>query len=332
MSGLDASLGVKAEEDYATAVTVDRFYEQEKNPLAGKYERIESTAVRKGSRMLRADRWAPNPKGASGSIPLEILSKTFGFWFLQALGHVEVATLTDADEGAFVQVFTPASTTGLSFTAQVGKPDSTDEVHAFTYAGCKVTDFTIASDVDAITTIEVGVDAAKETVGGSGVFALAEPDYSALDDSELMTYVSGAITIGGDTVEVSTISVKVDNGLNVDRWKQGATKREPVTDSQPTVTFELDMEFDNLDQNARVTAALAAGAMAEIIVSWKAPTLIPGTTRFPELIVTIQGRFDDDGLSIDGPKMIESKLVGIGVETDDLPAIKLEYTTDSVTP
>lgn len=332
MSGLDASLGVVAEETYATGVTVERFYEQEKNPLAGKYERIESTAVRKGQRFLRADRFAINPKGASGTIPLEILSVTSGFWFYNLLGAVSTATLSGADTGAFTHTFTPASLKGTSFTAQVGKPDSSDAVHAFTYYGCKVTGGTLASDVDALVTLEVDVDAAAEHVGGTGVNAYVTPDYSDLAGSELLSYVSGHVTIGGDVVEVSTVSFKVDNGLNTDRWKQGATKREPVSDALSAVSFELDMEFDDLDQNARVTAATAAGAVATIVVTWQAPTLIPGTTKFPQVKVTIQGRFDDDGLEIDGAKMVESKLVGVGVEDDDTPAIKIEYTTADATP
>lgn len=332
MSGLDATFGVKVESTYGTAVTVDRFFEQTKNTLAGVYGRIESQAVRAGTRFLRADRWAPNPKGASGTASMEILSQTFGLWAKLCLGHIDVVAGTDALAGSSVMTATPASLTGLSFTAQIGKPDSTDSVHPFTYAGCKVSGWTLHADVDGILSLDADIDAASENITTSGVNALHAADYSDNAGAELLTYVGGHVAIAGSDVLVSTVSFKGDNALNLTRWKQGAHKEEPAQDGMSVITGELDMEFDSMAQVSRIAAATAAGATAEIVTFWQSPTEIGTTGLFPTLKITIAAaRFDGELPTVDGAKMIAEKVTITATDNGTDPVIKWEYTTsDSV--
>ncbi len=335
MSGLDASLGVKRESTYAVAVPVDRFYEQVKNSLKGMYERIESEAVRKGTRTLRADRFAVNPKGAGGSITLEVLSKAFGFWFETALGGTATTVAgTAGDTGSFTHRIVPASLVGKSFTAQVVKPDAVDAVNVFTYPGCKVGGWTLSADVDGVLTLEVEVDAASEKIGtGSGAFAAQEVEYDDLDGSELFTFAGGHVAIAGSEVKVGSVSIKGDNALKTDRWSQGGTKREPVQDGMAEYTFELGMEFEGSSHLQRVASATAAGALAEVVTYWTSPTLIQGTTKYPTVKVILKNaRFDGDLPEIDGAKMIELNLSGKALETDADKALAIEYTTANATP
>ena len=122
MSGFLGQLGVKAESTYGTGVTVDCFYEFDSESLAVEVGRVESSAIRAGSRAMRSDRRVPYIMGASGSFQMPVLSKGFGFWLAQCLGTV--GTAGPAETSVYTHTGTIGSMTGDMFTAQVGVPQA----------------------------------------------------------------------------------------------------------------------------------------------------------------------------------------------------------------
>lgn len=260
----DQYVGAANETTYGTAVAPANFYEILTDSVNGSYERIESDAI--NGVALRSDRFAPNPKGAAGDLEFEVLDKGFDFWLEHMLGSSTTAS--------GVTTATPGDLAGKSFTVQVGRADSADEIVPFTYAGGKVASWEISAEVDGILQLSVTCDFASETIGaGSGAFALATPTYPA--GAQLMTFIGATCTVGGESFPVSSVSLTGDNALKTDRYAmRGAlstTKREPVQDSVRSYGFTLSGEFENPDQSQRIAAATAAGTLAEIVLSFDSP-------------------------------------------------------------
>src|SRR5215468_1111076 len=122
-SGLAGQLGIKTETTYGTPVTVDRFYEFTEESLALDIGRIESAAVRSGTRVQRSDRWTSGARSVAGDVSIEVVNKSLGLWLSHAIG-TGVTSQPDAggNPTVYLHTFTP-SDLPTSFTAQVGRPD-----------------------------------------------------------------------------------------------------------------------------------------------------------------------------------------------------------------
>jgi hypothetical protein len=68
--------------------------------------------------------------------------------------------------------------------------------------------------------------------------------------------------------------------------------------------------------------------MAEVVLSWVGKSLA-GTSTFPELVVTLQGRFDQFEANVGGPAAVTQSLTGAYLGAD---AISIDYKTMDATP
>src|SRR5438477_945500 len=87
-TGLSAQLMTGEETTYGTPVTPDRAYEFRDEKLQMDIGRIESKALRAGTRIVRSDRWAPGKRSVGGEITMELANKSFGRWFKHSFGTV----------------------------------------------------------------------------------------------------------------------------------------------------------------------------------------------------------------------------------------------------
>lgn len=325
MSGVLAQLGVKDEVTWGTAVTVDRFFEFTEESMALDAQRIESKAIRAGTRSQRVDRFAVNRKGAAGSVTMEVLSKGHGWWLKHLLGTVASGVLTDS---TYTHTGTVGSLVGDSFTMQVGKPDTADVVRPFTYTGCKVPSWKLSCDVDGIAMLEVDVDAKDEDTAVS----LATASYPA--SSELLTFVGGLLNVGAVATDIIDVTITVENGLKVDRHfqRRSSLKKEQLENNWREITAEITVDFDSMAHYNRFAAATAVGTYAAIDVGWRGPTLA-GAATYPELKATLaNARFDGSTPVVSGPDLLQQtiKLKGLADSTNG--AIKLDYVTTDATP
>src|SRR5262249_11549980 len=143
----DSFIGMSAETAYATGVAVSRFFELENESISGKYGRIDAKGVRAGTREMRVDRWAPNPKGEDGTVKLEVLDSGCGLLFQHMLGAVSLGTPTG---GYTPMTFTIGSLLGLSSTWQAGRYSTDGNLTPFTYQGGKVHNWEMQSAVDGV--------------------------------------------------------------------------------------------------------------------------------------------------------------------------------------
>lgn len=267
----DQFVGVADETAYGTVAAPTTFYEILSESINGAYERIESEAIR--GPVLRADRFAPNPKGASGDFEVEVLDKGFDFW----LGHMFGATSVTGDGTTTAKVTTATlgPLLGKSFSLQVGRYASgLDALVPFTYSGGKVTDWELSCEVDGIVKAKVTCDFCAEDIdNASGSAPLATPTYPS--GAQLLTFIGGTVTVGADSLPVSAVTLSGSNGLKTDRYAmRGATsttKREPKEEAVKELSFSLTAEFENVTNSNRIAAALASGTLAKIVLHFDSP-------------------------------------------------------------
>jgi hypothetical protein len=329
MSGILSQFGVIKESTYNTPLAVTRFYEFNKESIAGNYDRIESAGLRAGTRVQRSDRWVPNFKGAKGSVELEVQSKGFGFWLEPMLGTVASGTVTDAN---YTHTGTIGSLTGKSFTAQVGRPDITQTVNPFTYGGGKVMSWELSNSVDGLLKANLEMDFASEADTGSSPFTLQAASYPTT--SQLMSYIKGSFKVGGTETSVKDISIKCDNGLNGDRYfiRTALGQKEQLEDTMRKITIDVTAEFESLTHFNALSSTTLANNLAALTGQWFAPTLT-GATTYPNLLATATaGRYDSGSPVVDSGKLLEQKLSFTVLYDGTNSPISLAYTTTDVTP
>ncbi|GAB3429827.1 phage tail tube protein [Actinophytocola sediminis] len=319
-SGLDAQLGTAEESTYGTPVTVDRHYEFRSESLALSIERIESQGLRPGRRILPSARWAAGQRSVGGDVTMELVNKGMGRWWKHALGGV--ATSQPDDENSptvYLHTFTPGTIpTGL--TVQVGRPDVTGTVRAFTYHGCKVASWGLECAVGEIATFTATLLGEDEDTGT----ALATATYPA--DLALMTFVEGTLTLGGSAQDVKSFSLTGANGLSEDRYFLGSRlRKQPLEAALREITATAETEFESLTNYTR----FVAGTEAELVLTFAAG-VIEDALPF-QTVITANVRFDGETPGVSGAGHVMQN-VPCKVIDDGTLSIKVEYQTTDATP
>lgn len=325
MGAKDFQLMVANESTYNTPVTVTRAFEWDSGDIEDDFRRTEGEPLRRGSAYPRNDRFTPYYGGASGTLTFEVLTKGFGFWLPHMLGAV--ATTGPAETSVYTHTGTEGSLLGDMFTLQVNKPfhpAGTDQ--PLTYAGGKVTEWTLSNSAEDNLMLELGMDFASV----STATGLATASYPSTEEN--LTWAGGSVTIGGSSVDVTEISIKGSNGYNVDRRQiRGNTaKKEPISGKRE-LTFSIKCDFESLAQRTRAVSTTRAGALAAIVATWTGPTLL-GTTIYPSYQVTIPAaRFDEWKAPIEDWDGIEQELTGIGTYDGTNSPVTIVYKSADTT-
>jgi hypothetical protein len=315
----DSFLGMAEESIYDTPVAPARFFELQTESFAGKYSRIDAKGVRAGNRVQRSDRWAPNFKGADGSVKLEVLDSGFGLLLKHMLGAISAGTPSG---GVTTYTATIGNLAGLSSTWQAGRYATDGSLTPFTYSGGKVHNWELGAAVDGILELSLAMDFAEEHIGpGAGPLALAVPTYPAV--SQLFTYVGGSVTVAGTAFYAHDVMFKGDNALKVDRFfmANNGIKKEPLEQEFRKITWELKGEFDGMTQFNRVAAATNAGATAAIVANFATPQGGALSINIPA------ARFDVGPPHIDGAKIPEISFTGIALDDGTDQPITITYAS-----
>jgi hypothetical protein len=322
----DAFVGAADEVSYGNTVAPSDFFEFTEEGVSGSYERIQSEGMRAGAKVLRSDRWVPNPKGAGGDLTMEVLDQGFDFWLKHMLGAV--ATGTPA-LGVTPYTATLGPIDGQSFSQQIARPDSNGVVQPFTYSGGKVAEWELSNETDGVLMLTLSQDFASEHVPDgteSGALVLATPTYPV--GAKLLTFVKGTVQVGGTDFAVTNVSLKGNNGLKVDRYgMRGAnstTKREPREEAMREYSLALTGEFEDTTHIQRVAAAIASDAHATVSLLWEGVAVAGG--GIPSLEVTIPtARFDEGPVNVGGSEMIEQALKAMVLDED----LQIVYTASA---
>jgi len=302
---LDASIGIKEETTFGTAVAVDRFPEFVSETMQFKNTYAQAEGRRAGSRMRRTAGRVLEKVDAGGSITLEAVTKGLGLWLDAALGSAS-STVT-ADAGAYLQVHTPAATgPSKSFTIQKGLPPvGGGAVHAYTFPGsmCEQLQIDFSGPI-----VKIILDWISREVVTSEAYA--SPSYVV--GAEPLTFVGGEIYIGatvtkptattpattaGEAVAfVKSGSVTIKNNLDGDGYNLGgAGKRTRKSErGMADVSGSLDIEL----QGTTMRDALLNQTALSLLLNFTHPSTI-GTSSNPMLQVYIPTIMFNDSLPQD---------------------------------
>lgn len=305
---------------YGTAVAPTDFFEIGSESVNPSYERIESAGIR--GPVLRADRFAPNPKGAAGDFQCDVLDMGFDFWLPHMFGSV--TSTGDGSTTPIVATATPGTLAGTSFSLQVARYGSVaDALIPFTYSGGKVASWELSAEVDGILQGKLTCDFSTETVNGAGAGdTLATPTYPV--GAQIMTFIGGVCEIGGTAFPVSSVSVTGDNGLKVDRYSMrgdnSTTKREPLQASLQSLAFSLTGEFESDAQSKLVAGLLASDVLATLSLTFDSPQ--GGTVG----ITAPAARFDSAPANA-SRDLADQQIDGMLLAPETGDAIKVVYTS-----
>lgn len=319
MSGLFASVLVKDEGGtYGGGGTFTRALEVNSEAIAGQYGRVESSVMRSGSRLMRADRWQSNPKGAAGDLTLDVLTRGFGGLLPYIFGGTPTWGSSPTDS-AYSHSGGIGSLTGKSFALQAqrplvgGDPTVSGGFGRYNYKGGKVASWEFSNDVDGTLQARLSCDFQTETVGASYV----APTYPS-GVTEVFTFVGGSVTINGTQVPVKNVNLSGSNGLNTDRYFVNAatTKAEPLESALRDVSVSFEVDFDSTRQAYYDTNVVAGTTLTNVVLKWLAATKLGASApSTPALTFTMPVvRLDEGTPTVAGPDLVGIPLSGKALE------------------
>lgn len=221
---LDCSIGIKKENGYGAAATVDRFPEFVDESLAWNPTFVQGAGMRVGTRVARTSRRRLVKQSAGGDINLEMTSKGLGI-FLEALFGRGSSTAVPGQEGVYQQLFRPTTTDPLpSYTIQKGIPTvGGGPATPMTFLGAVCASGEITASNADIVKLKTTWDAREVQTG----IAYAAPSYVVGD--ELFHFAQGEITIGGSQTPPTATALAA-----------GGTVAATIEDFSVTVDNKID--------------------------------------------------------------------------------------------
>jgi len=224
-SGLLTQFMLAEESTVGTAVTVTRGYEVDDLKPTNQKITAVSQGLRAGARGHRERNRVITGKSVSLNVPMSVFSKGFGVFLKHALGASSTALIASSTNR---QIHLVGDLVGKGLTLQGGFAESgtSGATRAYTYNGCKVTDWELSCRMDDLLKASFGFDGWNWTTAT----ALATASYlSALEvfhwaeltvkiggtpsTSAGRTTVSGNATVNG----LRGVTIRGVNGLRTDR-------------------------------------------------------------------------------------------------------------------
>ncbi len=318
-SGLAAQVGMVAESVYGTAVTVTRFLEFNTEGISADVASIQTKGLGTG-RFLKTGNHKEYVRFATGPIEFDYKTKGFGLLLKHCLGSYANVVVAGSEYKATITPDT-AGLAGLSLTVQVGRPDIGGTVRAFTYAGCKVTEWELKIGQDQQLVLVCNFDAATVVTN----VALASASYQTGD--EIFVFSEAAVTIAAAAVSLKDFSIKGKNALQTERRFLGNAKKEPLANGEFEVTADLSFEFEDL---TRYAAWIAGTEVANLVITFTGPTNIAGGGP-PKLTITIpKFMYTGSNPAVGGPDILMNPAPIKALYNGTDPIITLEQrTTDT---
>lgn len=299
-------------------------------------DQIMSTGVGANRRVQASTRGVLGKRSAGGDLQIEVESKGAGFWLQHMIGPVVTTGPTDS---AFTH--TASWPTGVPVTnGRLGKtfnlqtnvvPIGGVNVELVkTYIGCKVTGWQLDFAEGQVLTLTLSVaarDERRNIVKASATYPVTP---------ELLSFAGGTIQLAGQTWDViKSGSIKVDLGLNTDRWtvRGSIFRKEPAEETMANITVDITGEFDSvLSVYDKVEASVFSQTLAQINLAFVGQILI-GVSTFPSMTFNIPvARFDGDTPTTDGQVLPTQHLNAVVLWDSTNSPINCAYVTTDSTP
>lgn len=320
-SGLSAQLGLGVESAYGTYVAPTRFLEFASEELKNIPGFVNTRSL--GDQFQRSSRFRAYSKGASGKVDFEVQNKGFGLLLQHALGSGSIAQVGATAEWKSTLIPDVATGgTGLQATVQIGRPDTTATVRAFSYLGGKITDWELKSALDQALMLSTTWDFQSETT------AQTLATQTLPSGSTPLIFIDASLTIDTVATPVKGITITGKKALDTERRYLGAvtTKAQPIANGEYEVTGTLDMEFAGLTEYAK----FVAGTLSALVATWSYGT-IPTTANPYKLVATIPFLYySGETPTVKDSGIVQQSLPFRAVWNGTLPLIKVEYSSDDV--
>lgn len=293
-AGLDAQFGTKTETTVGTEnVPVTNFFPFNSTELAFAPSYIDNPGIMAGVRFKDVAQVGIVRKAASGKIDLPVMMKGFGWWMKHLIGSTANPVLNTGS--AYKGVYQPSGLRGLSFTAQVGKPEpGTGTVRALTYYGCKLTDWDLSFQDNAITGLSATIDAWNE----DGVPALATASYptgnlaynfshvTAFNVGGTATTTSGVCSISGGTA-VPSVVTKFDliGKINLETARYGLGNAGVKKEQLENDFFDLSGTFSGEYDSTTWDSPFRNGTTTAIQITSTGPVISTGAPYLLDIII-----------------------------------------------
>lgn len=284
-SGLGASLGFGVESTPGTEVAPTAWYEFLSESLQLTPTYLDSAGLKAGQAFKRGARTQISRYTVAGDITIEHFDrgvsatggKGMGLLWHYALGSPATGAQQLGASSAWQQVHQPGTTTALSLTAEVGRPQTASPYtsNRFGYSGIKFAGWEFTCSDGALAQLKLTADGMNCTTTGSltsPVFAASSYQSSIFSFADAYLFQIGTGTQAGTGSTPGTGGTGTGTGnyttltgtanvahvvkgftltaarpLATERYGFGSagTKREQLENGIPTLTGTLDAEFTN---------------------------------------------------------------------------------------
>ena len=212
-AGLSATFGMATETTVGTPVAVTRFIEFDSESLKLKKHTAQGAGLRGGALIRRAQRRSVVvARDAGGDVAFDAPTSGLGVFLQHMLGSF-TAVPASIGGGLYRQIHNTGALAGKTFTSQVLRPDTTGVLgpQAFTYPGCKITDWELSVAQHAQVKLKLTIDALDEATPSN---AFAATTTSAAIAAAATSFTSVASIPAGSwiVVDVGTLAEVVQTG------------------------------------------------------------------------------------------------------------------------
>ena len=346
-SGICAQFGFAAESTVGTPVTVTKFLKHTEAAGDGlRLITVDDQGLGGCYDAPTVDRTVTTGSDAQRQVTLNVASKQFGLWWKQMVGSSATATIISSGP-LYRQIHTQGDLAGKSLTVQFSFPETTatGTNRAFTYKGCKVTEWELSQRRNDFLKLQATIDAWGEDTA-TGLAAAAYPSPTTPNFNELFRWNCFSAKIGGTASVASGLTsvsggaeikgckgVTVKGGLNLrtDAFYSGGNgvKSEQLRNDFFEFTGDLDLDFADRTQ---VYDLFAAYTTTVLEFSWIGKQDV-GSGQFAKLsLIFPQVKLQKGSPNAGGPGAVEQPVSwkAYADPAGVLPVIQIQYdSTDT---
>lgn len=256
---------------------------------------------------------------------------------------------------AYESYHTPGNTGGYSLTFQKGVPATDGTIEAFTYTGCKISDWEISVATGAIVQLSLTIDARIElagsvnldpTLNSAGVPALATWTEAGVEGSAgadplnvfhfkqatlltggTPTLTSGvvALTSPATAANVKSASIKETHSLDTSRYFIGGNglKQEQLENGFRQLTGSFEVEWLSSEQMYAAFSADTTTALQLTFVGNLAGT--SGTNHDTVTITLPNIKLDGESPKVGGPTIVTQNVSFTGLDDEATAPYQIHY-------
>lgn len=228
-SGLGATYGFSVEGTVGSYQAPVSWLTFDSESMKLKKNIVQGKGLHSGLYLL-ANRRAYVTKTADGTIKTDLYDRGLGKIYKGMLGAATTPIALASQATVFNTVFTPADLTGYSLGMQIGKPGVNGTINAFSYEGCKLTDWTIGVNNTSLGTLDLGVDAWAEDVSQTYVAA-------SYTTSNVLNFSEASVNVGGTCAPFSTAVASGSNSVNTSTFSGAGVLNVTAASVPSAATF-----------------------------------------------------------------------------------------------